>query len=88
MRDPNRILRLLGKCATVWHEYPDTRLGQLLANLVHDTVEPTLRGPGSLFMLEDDVLEELLDAKLQEYGKYGEFMAMWHEIQAEGPTPP
>jgi hypothetical protein len=39
-------------------------------------------------MLEDDVLEELLDAKLQEYGKYGEFMAMWHEIQAEGPTPP
>lgn len=32
MRDPDRIDRILGLIAKIWHLFPDLRLGQLLYN--------------------------------------------------------
>ena len=33
MRDPNRIDKVLAAVGDVWKQYPDLRLGQLLANV-------------------------------------------------------
>jgi hypothetical protein len=36
MRDEKRIDRITNKINTLWHKYPDMRLGQLLENFVID----------------------------------------------------
>ena len=54
MRDPQRIERILAIVNKLWQEFPDWRLGQLLANAVPDYET-------SLFFVEDTVAEEGLN---------------------------
>ena len=54
-RDPNRINEVLSKIETVWRQYPDLRLGQLLVNVCCSY---------DLFMLEDENLMELLEKQI------------------------
>jgi len=54
MRDPERIQRILRRLEAVWELNPDLRLGQLLLNVVNPD------DFNSLWNLEDDVLEELI----------------------------
>lgn len=51
MRDPKRIDVILQEISTIWHKYPDMRLGQLIGN--------ALEGP-SLYYVEDDSLVKAL----------------------------
>ena len=51
MRDPKRIDIILQEISTIWHKYPDMRLGQLIGNV--------LEGP-SLYYVEDDSLVKAL----------------------------
>ena len=51
MRDPKRIDVILQEISTIWHKYPDMRLGQLIGNV--------LEGP-SLYYVEDDSLVKAL----------------------------
>ena len=51
MRDPKRIDIILQEISTIWHKYPDMRLGQLIGNV--------LEGP-SLYYVEDDSLIKAL----------------------------
>ena len=51
MRDPKRIDVILKEISTIWHKYPDMRLGQLIGNV--------LEGP-SLYYVEDDSLVKAL----------------------------
>ena len=55
-RDPKRIKRIVKLLEKRWEAVPDWRLGQLLVNC-------TFAGE-DLFYLEDDELEERLDAWL------------------------
>lgn len=55
-RDPKRIKRIVKLLEKRWEAVPDWRLGQLLVNC-------TFTGE-DLFYLEDDELEERLDAWL------------------------
>lgn len=57
MRDPKRIDRILGKLRSVWHAFPDLRLGQLLANMSSDA---------DGFYTEDDEIESALDTAIRE----------------------
>ena len=52
MRDFNRIDEILTDIRTLWINYPDMRLGQLLENFVFDT--------DTMFYQEDDVTYEKL----------------------------
>lgn len=52
MRDVNRIDDLLINLRTLWMNYPDMRLGQLLENFVFDK--------DTMFYQEDDVTDEKL----------------------------
>ena len=52
MRDFNRIDEILTDIRTLWINYPDMRLGQLLENFVFNT--------DTLFYQEDDVTCEKL----------------------------
>jgi len=56
MRDPNRIPAVLARIELLWKEYPDMRLGQLIANLGRKKNGET--DIGYLFNLEDDKLSE------------------------------
>jgi hypothetical protein len=60
MRDPNRIERIIVKLAGLWKEHPDQRLGQLIWNVANS------RGSVSVFYVEDDDFEALLDKTLKE----------------------
>lgn len=54
MRDAARIDRILAKVGDIWREQPDLRLCQLIGN--------ALREDGDAYFIEDDRLEEALDA--------------------------
>lgn len=54
-RDPKRIKEVLSKLETVWKQYPDFRLGQLLLNVC---------GPCDLFVMEDEKLMERLEKNI------------------------
>lgn len=57
MRDTERIPRILKKLQVIWLEHPDLRLGQLIENAsLSNSLE------NKLFYIEDDKLEEGLDA--------------------------
>jgi len=60
MRDPDRILIIVMKFSTLWQRHPDMRFGQLVeyVRCVKDTA--------SVFYIEDDTFEELLDKRLKE----------------------
>lgn len=51
-RSPKRMDLVLDTIKTVWQQYPDLRLGQLLLNVC---------GPKDLFSIEDEMLLELLE---------------------------
>jgi uncharacterized protein YihD (DUF1040 family) len=57
MRDPNRIDHILNLLKQMWKQVPDWRLGQLLINLTYRNED--------LYYLEDDKLEERLEAWLR-----------------------
>lgn len=57
MRDPNRIDRILNLISLIWHEYPDLRLGQLLANFAQFTSDP--------YYYEDDIVEKRLSENIE-----------------------
>ena len=52
MRDFNRIDEILTDIRTLWTNYPDMRLGQLLENFVFEQ--------DTMFYQEDDVTDEKL----------------------------
>lgn len=52
MRDFNRIDEILTDIRTLWINYPDMRLGQLLENFVFDI--------DTMFYQEDDITDEKL----------------------------
>lgn len=52
MRDVNRIDEMLTNLRTLWINYPDMRLGQLLENFIFST--------DTMFYQEDDVTNEKL----------------------------
>lgn len=57
-RDPDRIPKVLDRLQTVWEQWPDLRLGQLIycVTAKHD-----------LFMIEDDKFLKLLAEWQSEY---------------------
>lgn len=57
MRDPARIARIIEKLWAAWETQPDSRLAQLIVNLVWPA-EPCPR----VFSFEDSDLEARLDA--------------------------
>lgn len=57
MRDPDRIERILSLLEKVWKCEPDQRLCQLLSNVFYPKQD--------LFYVEDDDLEERLEARLK-----------------------
>ena len=51
MRNPERISKILTELSEIWIQYPDLRLGQLLLNVINDSV---------LYYIEDeDPIKEL-----------------------------
>lgn len=52
MRDVNRIDEMLTNLRTLWINYPDMRLGQLLENFIFST--------DTMFYQEDDITNEKL----------------------------
>ena len=52
MRDVNRIDEMLTNLRTLWMNYPDMRLGQLLENFIFST--------DTMFYQEDDITNEKL----------------------------
>lgn len=59
MRDLDRIDRILDKICTVWKASPDLRLIQLLSNIQYNVGV-------DMYYVEDDVLEQRLNAQLKE----------------------
>jgi uncharacterized protein YihD (DUF1040 family) len=57
MRPANRIERILDKLKEVWKSEPDTRLGQLLINLIGYE-------KGDVYYFEDKELEKLIDEEI------------------------
>jgi len=57
MRPTNRIESILDKLKELWKKEPDTRLGQLLINIIGYE-------RGDVFYFEDDELEKLIDEEL------------------------
>ena len=47
MRDPNRIDKILDDIKKIWKENPDLRLGQLLCNVVPESI---------IYYVEDDTM--------------------------------
>lgn len=73
MRDPARIDRMIDLLRAAWHQSPDLRLGQLIANVVWS------RGVGSddaywnILQVEDSAVEPLLERLVE-----GGWMAITH----------
>lgn len=65
MRDPARIDRIIEKLRTEWHTQPDTRLTQLVHNLItagRMRTGRTVLDPAPVFFYtEDDAVEKYLD---------------------------
>jgi uncharacterized protein YihD (DUF1040 family) len=57
MKNPNRIIRIMDKFSRLWRDNPDLRFCQLLLNITKHN---------SIFYLEDDKLEELLNKFINE----------------------
>ena len=57
MRDKERIVPMLWELGKVWSDYPDMRLGQLIANLTRDDSAGGFR---DLFNIEDDEMLEII----------------------------
>jgi hypothetical protein len=64
MRDPERIERILEKLKTVWVNQPDTRLLQLLINILTREHQRPDISKSTLYFLEDGELELALDSEL------------------------
>jgi hypothetical protein len=56
VRDKDRIPRILNKLEEMWENYPDYRLGQLIANLSQE-----IDNKADPFFLSDDDLEEFIE---------------------------
>lgn len=54
MRDPDRIIHLLGEFGKQWSRFPDWRFGQLIENIKR------FYGVDDLFYIEDDRMLELI----------------------------
>lgn len=54
MRDPDRIIHLLGELGKQWSRFPDWRFGQLIENIKR------FYGVDDLFYIEDDKMLELI----------------------------
>ena len=52
MRDIKRINKVLKRIETIWLQYPDLRLGQLLLNVARDPY---------LYYVEDEDLAQILE---------------------------
>lgn len=63
MRDPDRIIYLLGELEEQWHKFPDWRFGQLIENIKR------FYGIDSLFYIEDDKMLNLIKNFLTEKEK-------------------
>lgn len=61
MRNPNRIDPILRELAILWKSQPDTRLGQLIVNLIKTHEDP--------FYIEDDVLMRRILEALHPWAK-------------------
>ena len=70
MRDPERIGRILHLLGTLWYEFPDQRLGQLLENYVFG--HHSERDSMCIFHQEDDETEARLERFIKEWSKYKE----------------
>ena len=60
MREIERIDRISDKLSDLWHNHPDQRLGQLLENYVFGYIVPS-----PLFHVEDDEIENRIDAQIK-----------------------
>lgn len=69
MRDPKRIDRIICKLREVWLKEPDMRLGQLIAVIIGCHAPKDLLGLPDLFVVEDDITEELLDQLVDDSDK-------------------
>ena len=63
MRDPDRIIYLLGKLGEQWYRFPDWRFGQLIENIKR------FYSIDSLFYIEDDKMLNLIENFLTEKEK-------------------
>ena len=52
MRDPKRIPKILNELKGIWSTYPDLRLGQLIGNVMMDSMD--------FYYMEDEELIEFL----------------------------
>ena len=64
-RDPTRIPMILAAVEREWRKQPDTRLGQLLVNLV-----PEQERPSALFAIQDGELLARLNPESEEEHRY------------------
>lgn len=62
MRDPKRIDRIIDLLEEIWHENPDQRLGQLIANLFPEVWDYTT---SIIFHMEDDLVEVAIEKAIR-----------------------
>lgn len=63
MRDPKRIDKFCKELATLWHNVPDWRFGQLMSNVIGQYVSDTKRDP---FFIEDGELMDYMKTYFEE----------------------
>ena len=61
MRDPKRIKKMLKELETLWNQYPDQRLGQILENYVFFAGDRGDKTSVQLFYQEDDDTLKILE---------------------------
>lgn len=54
MRDPKRIPEILNELKSVWSSFPDLRLGQLIGNVMTDSMD-------FYYMEDDDLIKVIRD---------------------------
>ena len=69
MREKNRIKRILKLLETLWKNYPDQRLGQILENYVFFKGERGDKTSVKLFYQEDITTEDILNKALRRTDK-------------------
>ena len=65
MRNPERIHEILEQLRSLWMEFPDQRLGQLLENYVFTNGQRGDRTSCLLFFQEDDDTKKILNKLLK-----------------------
>lgn len=61
MRDPKRIKRILSLIETIWNEFPDQRIGQLMRNYgFGEAANP-------IFNIEDEITEAYLKKSVKDW---------------------